>query len=66
MIQPKPVRDVKTFDGRLHEVDIRHMSKSYTAWGFVDRQLIEGETAPTQVKAVANWKKQYESTFRTT
>jgi hypothetical protein len=64
MSQPKPVRDVKTFDGRLHEVDIRQAEKSYTAWAFVDRRLIEGDTATTQLKAVANWKKEYESTFR--
>lgn len=63
MIQPKPVRDVKTFDGRLHEVDVRHTSKSYTAWAFVDRKLIEGNAASTQIKAIANWKKEYESTF---
>ena len=64
MIQPKPVRDVKTFDGRTHEVDIRQASKSFTAWAFVDKQLIEGDTAVTQLKAVANWKKTYETTFR--
>jgi hypothetical protein len=64
MPQPKPVRDVKTFDGRSHEVDIRLVSKSFTAWAFVDQRLIEGEIASTQLKALANWKKEYESQFR--
>lgn len=66
MGQPKPVRDVKTFDGRLHEVDIRHREKSFTAWAFVDQRMIEGEAAVTQIKALANWKKEYETTFRAT
>jgi hypothetical protein len=66
MIQPKPERGVKTFDGRLHEVDLRFMSKSYTAWAFVDRRLIEGDTAMTRIKAIANWKKEYEAAFRAT
>jgi hypothetical protein len=64
MIQPKPVRDVETFDGRTHEVDIRHGTRSYVAWAFVDSKLIEGNTAISQIKAVANWKKKYETTFR--
>lgn len=66
MIQPKPVRDVQTFDGRIHEVDLRLTSKSYTAWAFVDKRLIEGDAASTQIKAIANWKKEYESTFSAT
>jgi hypothetical protein len=66
MVQPKPVRDVRTSDGRLHEVDLRHASKSYTAWAFVDRRLIEGSAATTQPRAIANWKKEYEATFSAT
>ncbi len=65
MSRPKPVRDVKTFDGRLHEVDIRQRAETFTAWGFVDQRLIEGQSASKIVNAIANWKKEYETTFRT-
>lgn len=64
MARPKPVRDVQTFDGRLHEVDIRQRESTFTAWGFVDQRLIEGQSAGKIVTAIANWKKQYEATFR--
>lgn len=60
MRPPKPVR-VETFDGRVHEVDIRFVDKAFTAWGFVDRSLIQGIQASTQLKAVANWKKEYQT-----
>jgi hypothetical protein len=66
MIQPKPELAVKTFDGRTHEVDLRLTSKSYTAWAFVDRRLIEGGAAATRIKALANWKQEYETAFRAT
>jgi hypothetical protein len=60
MSRPKPVR-VETFDGRVHEVDIRLVDKVFTAWGFVDRSMVQGVQAATQVKAVANWKKEYQA-----
>jgi len=62
-MRPKPVHDVLTFDGRTHEVDMKHVEKTYTAWGFVDRVLIEGETAKTATLALASWKKQYKERF---
>jgi hypothetical protein len=61
-IHPAPVKDVKTFDGRSHEVDIRQVKKTFTAWAFVDRRMIEGQAAETQVKALANWKAAYKVT----
>ena len=41
-MRPKPVKDVKTFDGRQHEVDIKQTQKTVSAWGFVDGRMIEG------------------------
>lgn len=63
MTQHKPVPNVKTFDGRVHEVDIRQTAKSFTAWGFVDRRLIEGGTASTLAKALDKWKAEYAEMF---
>lgn len=63
MRHPKPVKDVETSDGRTHEVDLRQNGKSYTAWAFVDKMMIEGVKAATEVKAVANWKKVYDKTM---
>ena len=65
-MRPKPVKDVKTFDGRQHEVDIKQLLKSVTAWGFVDGRMIEGEPAATQVQALANWKAAYKQQFSAT
>jgi len=62
-MRPKPVKDVKTFDGRSHEVDIKQLQKTFTAWAFVDKRIIEGDPAPTQVKALANWKSAYKVTL---
>ncbi len=62
-MQPKPVKDVQTFDGRTHEVDMRQVGKTYTAWGFVDKVLIEGDNAKTVLLAVSSWKKQYREHF---
>lgn len=62
-MRPKPVKDVTTFDGRSHEVDIKLIQKTFTAWAFVDKRIIEGEPAPTQVKALANWKTAYKVTL---
>lgn len=62
-MQPKPVKDVKTFDGRQHEVDIRQVDRSFTAWAFVDSQMIQGKQASTLDKAVVNWKKEYQAAF---
>lgn len=60
MSRIKPVR-VETSDGRVHEVDIRLIDKIFTAWGFVDQSLIQGVDAASQLKAVANWKKEYQT-----
>jgi hypothetical protein len=62
-MRPKPVKDVQTFDGRSHEVDIKLKDKTYTAWGFVDQRIIEGNPAPTQIKALANWKTAYKASL---
>jgi hypothetical protein len=59
----KPIKDVKTFDGRQHEVDIKQGEKSMTAWGFVDGRMIEGGPAATQVQALTNWKAAYKLEF---
>lgn len=60
-MRPKPVKNVETYDGRTHEVDFRQTEKSYVAWAFVDSRLIEGTKAATQLKAIANWKKEYQT-----
>ncbi len=60
-MRPKPVKNVETYDGRMHEVDFRQTEKSYVAWAFVDNRLIEGTKAATQLKAIANWKKEYQT-----
>jgi hypothetical protein len=60
-MRPKPVKNVETYDGRFHEVDFRQTEKSYVAWAFVDGRLIEGTKAATQLKAIANWKKEYQT-----
>jgi len=62
-MRPKPVKDVKTFDGRQHEVDIKQLEKSFTAWGFVDKRMIQGEPAATQLQALVNWKNAYKLQF---
>jgi len=63
-MQPKPVKEVATFDGKVHEVDIRHKDKSYQAWAFVDKVMIEGNCTSTQAAAVTSWQKQYQSAFK--
>ena len=60
-MRPKPVKNVETYDGRMHEVDFRQTEKSYVAWAFIDGRLIEGPKAATQLKAIANWKKEYQT-----
>lgn len=65
MAHIKPVQ-VETFDGRAHEVDIRHVDRSFTAWAFVDKVFIQGGQASTQPKALANWKKEYQTTVTKT
>ncbi|MBA4017533.1 MAG: hypothetical protein C0483_10210 [Pirellula sp.] len=62
-MRPKPIKDVPTYDGRTHEVDMRQSGKSYTAWGFVDGVLIEGDKATTALLAIASWKKKYRAQF---
>lgn len=64
-MHPKPVKDVETFDGRTHEVDIRHVERTYTAWAFIDKQMIQGADAASQLKALSNWKKTYQAAFTT-
>lgn len=64
-MRPKPVKDVLTFDGRTHEVDMKLIGKTYTAWGFVDRVLIEGEGAKSALLAIASWKREYREHFET-
>jgi hypothetical protein len=59
----KPIKDVKTFDGRQHEVDIKQLEKSMKAWGFVDGRMIEGVPAATQIQALTNWKTAYKLQF---
>jgi hypothetical protein len=56
----KPIK-VQTSDRRHHEVDIRQLDKSFTAWGFVDKVMIQGAPAATQHKALSNWKKEYDT-----
>jgi len=63
-MQPKPVKDVTTFDGKKHEVDIRHKGKSFQAWAFVENQMIEGNCTSTQLAAVTSWQKQYQAAFK--
>jgi hypothetical protein len=59
----KPVKAVVTFDGRSHEVDMKFLGKSFTAWGFVDSVLIESEEAKSALMAVASWKREYREHF---
>ncbi|MGC3968490.1 MAG: hypothetical protein QM775_14265 [Pirellulales bacterium] len=62
-MRPKLVHNVETFDGRTHEVDMKLVDKTYKAWGFVDRVLIEGEQSKTASLAVASWKREYRDRF---
>lgn len=59
----KPVKAVVTFDGRTHEVDMKFLGKAYTAWGFVDKVLIEGVESKSALLAVASWKREYRDHF---
>lgn len=63
LMRPKPVQNVETFDGRMHEVDMKLVGKAYTAWGFVDGAMIEGDQAKTALLALASWKREYKEHF---
>jgi hypothetical protein len=54
---------VRTFDGKEHEVAAHKSGKSWKASALIDGQHIDGGAARTPEKAIEDWKRAYKYNF---